>query len=96
MRSTRLAVADVTTLNFNLLFEIGFALGLGAPVLPIRDTSNIRDSKDFEEMRVLDTPGSSKTISANKPKAGKTKGKEGNIVPHVPAVQSMAGVHRLG
>jgi len=34
-----LVVADVTTLNFNLLFEIGVAVGLGLPILPIRDTS---------------------------------------------------------
>ncbi len=57
IRFTRLVVADVTTLNFNLLFEIGFALGLGVPVLPIRDTSNIRDRKDFEEIGILDTFG---------------------------------------
>jgi hypothetical protein len=29
-RFTRVAVVDVTTMNFNLLFEIGFALGLGS------------------------------------------------------------------
>ena len=57
IRFTKLVVADVTTLNFNLLFEIGFALGLGVPVLPIRDTSNIRDAKEFEELGILDTFG---------------------------------------
>ena len=57
IRFTRLVVADVTTLNFNLLFEIGYALGLGVPALPIRDTSNIRDRKDFEELGILDTFG---------------------------------------
>jgi len=55
IRFTHLVVADVTTLNFNLLFEIGFALGLGVPVMPIKDTSNTRDSKDFEELGILDT-----------------------------------------
>jgi|SRR6267378_4709946 len=39
LRFTDLIVADVTTLNFNLLFEIGYAVGLGKPVLPIRDTT---------------------------------------------------------
>lgn len=43
LRFTDFVVADVTTLNFNLLFEIGFALGLNLPVIPIRDTSFIRD-----------------------------------------------------
>jgi hypothetical protein len=57
IRFTSLVVADVTTLNFNLLFEIGYALGLGVPVLPIRDTSNIRNRKDFEELGILDTFG---------------------------------------
>src|SRR6266566_1032824 len=57
IRFTGLVVADVTTLNFNLLFEVGYALGLGVPVLPIRDTSNIRNRKDFEELGILDTFG---------------------------------------
>src|SRR5882672_5124744 len=37
LRFAELAVADVTTLNFNLMFEIGFALGLEIPLIPIRD-----------------------------------------------------------
>jgi hypothetical protein len=57
IRFSRLVVADVTTLNFNVLFEIGFAIGLGIPVLPIRDTSNTRDRKDFEELGIFDTLG---------------------------------------
>lgn len=57
IRHTKLVVADVTTLNFNLMFEIGYALGCGIPVLPIRDTSNIKDIKDFDELGILDTFG---------------------------------------
>ena len=57
MRGARLVVADVTTLNFNLLFEIGFALGLELPVLPIRDTSYSRDQRQFDELGFLDTIG---------------------------------------
>jgi len=57
LRFTKLVVADVTTLNFNLLFEIGYALGLGQPVIPIRDTSYIRDLKVFDELGLLDTLG---------------------------------------
>jgi len=52
-----LVIADVTTLNFNLIFEIGYALGLGVPILPIRDTSYIRDKKVFDELGILDTFG---------------------------------------
>jgi hypothetical protein len=57
LRFTELVIADVTTLNFNLLFEIGYALGLGLPVVPIRDTSYIRDQKIFDELGLLDTIG---------------------------------------
>ena len=59
-KGTRFAatiVADVTTLNFNLMFEIGFAIGLGVPIIPIRDTSFVRDRKAFDELGLLDTIG---------------------------------------
>jgi hypothetical protein len=57
LRHTNFVVADVTTLNFNLLFEIGFSIGLGIPVLPIRDTSLIRDGRLFSELGLIDTLG---------------------------------------
>jgi hypothetical protein len=57
LRFTELAIADVTTLNFNVLFEIGYASGLGLPVVPIRDTSYISDQKVFDELGLLDTIG---------------------------------------
>jgi hypothetical protein len=57
MRASRCAIADVTTLNFNLLFEIGFALGLGLPVIPIRDTTILTSREEFQELGLLDTMG---------------------------------------
>lgn len=57
MRFADLVVADVTTLNFNLLFEIGFALGLNLPVIPIRDKTIVRDNREFDELGLLDTIG---------------------------------------
>jgi hypothetical protein len=56
-RYSRIAVTDVTTLNFNVMFEIGFALGLGVAVLPIRDVSYASDHKSFDELGLLDTFG---------------------------------------
>ena len=50
-------VADVTTLNFNLMFEIGFALGLGLPVIPVRDTTIVRDRAAFDRLALLDVIG---------------------------------------
>jgi hypothetical protein len=57
MRGAGTIYADVTTLNFNLLFEIGVAIGLGLPVRPIRDTSYSVDKKEFDALGVLDTLG---------------------------------------
>lgn len=57
MREASVVFADVTTLNFNVLFEIGFAIGLNVPVVPIRDTTYIRDKREFDELGVLDTIG---------------------------------------
>lgn len=57
MRSARTIVADVTTLNFNLMFEVGYAIGLGLPVLPIRDSSYVKDKRAFAAVGVLDTLG---------------------------------------
>lgn len=57
IRHSDYVVADVTTLNFNLLFEIGFAIGLGIPVSPIRDTTIITNKTEFDELGMLDTIG---------------------------------------
>ena len=57
MRFSELNIADVTTLNFNVLFEIGFLLGLELPVVPIRDSSYELDKEAFSELGVLDTIG---------------------------------------
>ena len=57
MRFSDCIIADVTTLNFNLLFEIGFALGLEQPVVPIRDTTIVTDQEQFRELGLLDTVG---------------------------------------
>ncbi len=56
-RFTKVAVADVTSLNFNVLFEIGYALGLGIPVVPIRDTTCSLDQREFDELGLLDVLG---------------------------------------
>ena len=56
-RNSAAVVCDVTTLNFNVLFELGFAIGLGLPVLPIRDGSYDISRLDFDSLGLLDTLG---------------------------------------
>jgi hypothetical protein len=50
-------IVDVTTLNFNLLFEIGFAIGLNKAVLPIRDTTVATSRREFAALGILDSVG---------------------------------------
>jgi hypothetical protein len=57
IRHAEYVVSDITTLNFNALFEIGFAMGLGIKVVPIRDTTYQVNRKDFLELGLLDTVG---------------------------------------
>ena len=57
MRSSEVVIADVTTLNFNLLFELGFALGLELPVIPVRDTTILSSHDEFRQLGLLDTVG---------------------------------------
>ena len=57
MRFSGTIIADVTTLNFNLMFEIGFALGLELPLILIRDTSFMRDKGEFRKLGILETIG---------------------------------------
>ena len=57
MRGARVIFADTTTLNFNLLFEIGFALGLGIAVIPIRDTTYKTHEREYAQLGLLDTLG---------------------------------------
>mgnify|MGYP001484364904 CR=1 FL=1 len=57
VRSSATVVADVTTLNFNLLFEIGACIALGIPVIPIRDVTYLKNTREFKELGLLDTLG---------------------------------------
>lgn len=57
MRYSGTIIADVTTLNFNLMFEIGFSLGLELPLILIRDTSFMRDTGEFRKLGILENIG---------------------------------------
>lgn len=56
-RNSAAVVCDVTTLNFNVLFELGYAIGLGLPVLPIRDSTYEVNQRIFDSLGLLDTLG---------------------------------------
>ena len=57
IRQAEYVVANITSLNFNVLFEIGYAIGLGKPVCPIRDCSYTEDKQIFDEIGFFDSIG---------------------------------------
>jgi hypothetical protein len=65
IRAADIIIANITTLNFNVLFEVGYALGLGKKVIPIRDSSFDKDNKIFNEIGIFDTLGYQKFTNSN-------------------------------
>ena len=77
-------VADVTTLNFNLLFEIGFCIGVGIPVIPVRDTTYVASKREFEEIGLLDTIGYLDFTNAEELATAVLRHIPGSVVPKPP------------
>jgi hypothetical protein len=50
-------VCDITNLNFNVLFEIGYIVGRNKPFLPIFDTSFSEPENQLKKIGLLDTTG---------------------------------------
>lgn len=57
IRTSSVVVADVTSLNQNVMFELGFAIGVGLPVVPVRDTTLGANNRTFQQLGILDTLG---------------------------------------
>lgn len=57
IRSSKLIIANITTANFNVLFELGYAIGLKKPVLPVKDSSYSEQKKLIDEIGFFDTIG---------------------------------------
>ena len=57
IKNADIIIANITTLNFNVLFEIGYSIGLQKPVVPVRDTSYQQDKELFEELGIFDVLG---------------------------------------
>ena len=59
IRNTGCLVADISGLNFNVLFEVGFAIGCGVPIWPILEES-VSDTHSYASFRTLTTIGYSR------------------------------------
>ncbi len=57
IRSTDVLVADITKLNFNVAFEVGYAIGSRRRVLIVRRNDIVGDSALHAELGIFDTLG---------------------------------------
>ena len=55
--SSDFLIADITTVNFNVTFEIGYAIGLGKRVYLTRNNNFARDSNLSNKIGIFDTLG---------------------------------------
>ena len=55
--SADMLIADITAMNFNVTFEIGYAIGLGKRVHLIRNANFKRDTDVYDKIGIFDTLG---------------------------------------
>ena len=50
-------IADITVPNFNVYYELGYAIGCGKPIIPTLDATNEHAKKEVVQLGLLDTVG---------------------------------------
>jgi hypothetical protein len=57
IQTSRYLYADITNLNFNVTYEIGYAIGCGIPITLFRNTALATDNERLQEIGIFDTLG---------------------------------------
>jgi hypothetical protein len=57
IRASKCLIADISTLNFNVTYEIGFSIGLGRRTFLIRNRSVQADGAEMRRVGIFDTLG---------------------------------------
>lgn len=55
IRKADVMVGDITILNFNVTYELGYAVGLGKRALPVRNRAVTSDAPDMQLVGIFDT-----------------------------------------
>lgn len=55
IRDADVVAADITTLNFNVVYELGYAIGLGRRVIPLRHAALVAPDDDVARIGIFDT-----------------------------------------
>ena len=60
IRNARCVATDITDLNFNVLFELGFAIGAGRAIWPLVESSEDEENRLYRAFDILTTLGHSR------------------------------------
>ena len=60
IRNARCVATDITDLNFNVLFELGFAIGAGRAIWPLVESSEDEENRLYRAFDTLTTLGHSR------------------------------------
>jgi hypothetical protein len=64
IEASQCLVADVSTLNFNVTYEVGYAIGLGKRVILVRNKAIAADETELKRVGIFDTLGYDKYENA--------------------------------
>jgi hypothetical protein len=64
IKSAEVAAFDVTRLNHNVMFELGYAIGTNRKIWLLRDISDAQSKRDWDKIRLLTTLGYSPVVNS--------------------------------
>ena len=90
IRNSSCVVADISGLNFNVLFEFGFAVGCGKPVWPLIEDEG-REIRMYSAFQSLSTIGHSRYRNSKNIAQKLHKKKPWNRKPSLPSPKMLQG-----
>ncbi len=96
IRGSDMIAANITTLNFNVLFELGFAIGLRKPVVPVRDFTYSRDRTLFDQVGLFDVLGYQNFTNSTELRSAVTKKHAGlPLAPNLPDINRRQPIYYI-
>ena len=65
IRHTACVVVDLTELNFNVLFELGFSIGAGKPIYPLVEQGLSQHTREYRQFQTLTSIGYASYSNSN-------------------------------
>ena len=91
IRNAKCVATDITDLNFNVLFELGFAIGAGRAIWPLVESSDSEENRLYRAFDTLTTIGHSRYTNSKSIATKLLKKKPWTRRAHLPIPSLMAG-----